>query len=197
MNLGKLGIFQFKQTLECLNLILKILYPAVQFCIFASCAFQLFHRNSGAGINATRQLAIPAGGATFGSVTTGFPGDNQLQLITTCRRLRRYRLLLPARSCINGTPGRLKFLILLADNANCLSTRPALYLVNGGDTEHFAALQAIDVIVDECTRIQVLYCKHDLLHGNAVIGAYAGSNGPQGIGWPGWPEGIRLITRVQ
>ena len=182
LHFSKLGILEFKQALQSLHLILQVFQTGVQLIVLTSSAFKLFHCDGCASINAARKFAIATRRTAFAGFTASIVRNHQFKLIATCTGLLlRRRLWLLLSGCIHGALGRLKRLILLGDQASGLSSGATLNLVQGRDAQHFATLQAIDVITNEGVRIEILDCQHDLLHGNAIIRTHLRSDGPKRV----------------
>ena len=200
LQIGELTVLELKQTLEGLNLILQVFNAAVQLSIFTAGTFQLFHGNRFAGIHAAGQITVTPGRAALGGIAgITFLGHQKLQfsLATSRCSLFGWLRLLGRRCGIHGTLWRLELLILLADDAGGFSPGTALDLVPGGYSQHFTALETVDVATDKGIRIEVLDGQHDLLHGYAVIRANTGSDRPESIGGTGRAKGIRGITTAE
>src|SRR5680860_1550409 len=196
LNFSKLGVFQLKQTLQRLHLILKVINASVELVVFPAGTFKFFHGHCGASVCTPSKLTISTGGATLSfSLAAFIIGNQKLELITTGRRFIGNTALGLLSSCgIKGTLGLLELLILLGNNASRFSTGAAANLICRRNTQHFATLQPVDVVADKRIRIQVLQGKHNLLHRQAVIRANRRRNGPECVRRASGAKRISAIT---
>ena len=196
LNFRKLSVFQLKQALQSLYLILKVINAGIEFAVLPAGTFKLFHGHSGAGICPTCKLTISTSGAALSFVPAAFIiGNQKLEFVTTGRCfVGRTGLGLLSNCGIKGALGLLKILILLSNNTNRLSTSAATDLLCRRNTQHLTTLQPVDIVVNKCVRVQILKGQHNLLHGQPVVRTNSRRNSPQCVRRTCWPKRARLIT---
>ncbi|CRN86102.1 hypothetical protein PAERUG_P5_London_26_VIM_2_01_09_01161 [Pseudomonas aeruginosa] len=172
LQLGQLGVLQLDQLLQLVQLALQILHAALQFFVLAASAIEAFlgHRQ---GIGERLAVALPALVGTLAGLALA---RHQAQVVRGVdlgwRRpggIALGRIQLPGASAARGRiAAAAPALVLRLHLGQRLARRALQHLLFGGNAQDLAALQPVDVAIDEGARIQFLEREHRLGYGNAI-----------------------------
>ncbi|MCY1507541.1 hypothetical protein D9M68_418220 [compost metagenome] len=174
LQLCELAVLELDQTLQLVHLALQVGHPALQFVVLATGRIQAFlgHRQLVAerlafavGALVASAGSLAAGGGYQSQAVLGF---NLLGSVAGAAALGgvELALALPCQATAL-TPGG----VLCLDLGNGLGLGTAGDLLFIGQAQYLAALQSIDIAVDEGIRVQVLDGQHCLVHRTTGTGA--------------------------